>query len=789
MLIAERNAEAAVLGGLLMNPDVFDQVSHLKPSDFSSLKNQRIYRTIYQMIHDGEAVDVLTVHDKIKDDADLAYMTEMVVNTPSVANIETYARVVKEHAQRRELVIVASELNDDLYGDVKEAADKAQAKIEAVMGANEKNEPVLAADDMTDYINELHNRYEGKGSAVYATGFKDLDRMLNGGIRGGDIVMIAARPKAGKAQPVWSKVLLKNGDWKPIGKLRIGDELASIDGEPSVVTGVFPQGKKQVYEMVFSDGRKTHSCGEHLWQVSNRKWSDDRVLSTLDVIELLEKPSMENRLYIPTFGGEFGGVELPINPYALGALLGNGYFNDGTTMFSSSDMPTLDELKKSLPGVQFVFGGKYDFRLNGPKGQELKDQLEKLGLAGKLSYEKFIPEIYFKADRPSRLALFQGLMDTDGWVEGKSSAKFGTTSKQLANDVRRLAQSLGYVARETQEATKFFTHNGEKRQGRLFYQMVISSHDRKEFFRLARKQDRCSDRSPRVNFKTITKSGVEECVCISVSHPSRLYITDDYIVTHNTTLAMNIAVNIAREHHVLFLSQEMRRRDLHDRNIARVSKVPLNWLLRPQHEKNEQSREWRSVLEATKIISKLKLHIDDQPALTPMDVRLKARAVKRKYGLDVLVIDYLQLMRGSNVGKNDNRNNEVESIMRSLKALAMEMDIPIILLSQLNRSLESRPNKRPMPSDFRDSGSVEQDCSIALMLYRDEVYNENSPDKGICEVNVALNRQGKTGTIGMQFNGATSSFSDLAHGTLFGLSREAEEEKHKPKYSSRDRTR
>lgn len=609
MLIAERNAESSVLGGLLVKPEAFDEVSHLEPSDFSSQANQRIYRAIYQMIHDGEAVDVFTVHNKVKNDTDLAYMTGLITNTPSVANISHYANIVKEHAQRRGLSAVAHELSESVYGDVRLAADTAQAQIEAVMGVNEKNEPVLAADDLIDYLDEFERRKSGEGTAVFATGFADLDRMLNGGIRGGDIIMIAARPKCGKAQPVWSKVLLKDGNWKPIGELKIGDELASVDGKPSVVTGVYPQGVKPIYEMAFSDGRKTHSCGEHLWQVGNRKWSEDRVLSTKEIIGLLEKPSMKRRLYVPTFDGAHGGNELPINPYALGA--------------------------------------------------------------------------------------------------------------------------------------------------------------------------------PRVNFESITPAGNELCVCISVSHPSKLYITDDYIVTHNTTLAMNIAVNIARNHNVLFLSQEMRRRDLHDRNIARLGKVPLSWLLRPNEDDDLHTR----MIRAIEIIQGLKLHVDDQGALTPMDVRLKARAVKRKHGLDVLVIDYLQLMRGSNVGKNDSRNNEVESIMRSLKALALEMDIPIILLSQLNRSLESRTNKRPMPSDFRDSGSVEQDCSVALMLYRDEVYDEDSPDKGICEVNVALNRQGETGTIGMQFNGATSSFSDLAHNTLFGLAREAEEEKHKPKYSSRDRAR
>ena len=419
-------AEQSVLGGLLMNPDAFDEVSFLQTQDFSDGRNRRIYKTIHNMIHEGKAVDPLTVNDELKSDADLAYMTELVTKTPSIANISAYAQLVRESAQRRGLSVVAEVLRESSErGDVKEAADKAQAQIEKIMGVTERNEPVAMSDAMVTFLNELDRRLDDDGTYI-PTGYVDLDKKLSGGFRGGEIIIIAGRPKMGK-----------------------------------------------------------------------------------------------------------------------------------------------------------------------------------------------------------------------------------------------------------------------------------------------------------------------------------------------TGLAMNIALNQAKTHQVLFLSQEMKVRDLMVRNVARLGQVELGSLLNP---KTMKDGDWTRVTAATEVGQNLKLYIDDQGGLTAMDVRIKARAMKRKVGLDVLIIDYLQLMRGT----GDSRNNEIEGIMRSLKALALEMDIPIVILSQLNRGVEQRTNKRPLPSDFRDSGSIEQDCSVALMIYRDEVYNPDTEDKGICEVNVALNRQGETGVIGLAFDGARSTFKNLAIGTEFG---------------------
>jgi replicative DNA helicase len=220
-----------------------------------------------------------------------------------------------------------------------------------------------------------------------------------------------------------------------------------------------------------------------------------------------------------------------------------------------------------------------------------------------------------------------------------------------------------------------------------------------------------------------------------------------------TALSLNIAANVASDYSSLLLSMEMPRSELHDRNISSLGKLPLDHVMRPSEE-----TDWDRVTAAVSRIQDLNLFLDDQGGLRLLDVRMKAKQVKRKHGLDLLVIDYLQLMEG----EGDNRNAQIEGITRGLKALAKELEIGIVLLSQLNRNLESRPNKRPQMSDLRDSGSIEQDADVVLFLYRDEVYNPDSPDKGIAEAIFAKVRQGAIGTVALTFIGEQTRFEDCA---------------------------
>jgi replicative DNA helicase len=163
---------------------------------------------------------------------------------------------------------------------------------------------------------------------------------------------------------------------------------------------------------------------------------------------------------------------------------------------------------------------------------------------------------------------------------------------------------------------------------------------------------------------------------------------------------------------------------------------------------------------AVGILSEAPIFIDDTPALTPGELRARARRIAREHGLGLIVIDYLQLMQGSASSSRENRATEISEISRNLKALAKELKVPVVALSQLNRSLEQRPNKRPVMSDLRESGAIEQDADVIVFIYRDEVYNEDSPDKGVAEIIVGKQRNGPIGTTRLTFLGQYTRFEN-----------------------------
>lgn len=154
------------------------------------------------------------------------------------------------------------------------------------------------------------------------------------------------------------------------------------------------------------------------------------------------------------------------------------------------------------------------------------------------------------------------------------------------------------------------------------------------------------------------------------------------------------------------------------------------------------------------------MYIDDSPALAPTELRARCRRMKRERGLDLVIVDYLQLMQIP--GNRENRTTEISEISRSLKALAKEFRVPVIALSQLNRGLEQRPNKRPMMSDLRESGAIEQDADLIMFIYRDEIYNETSQDKGVAEVIIGKQRNGPIGTVRLTFLGPYTRFVNFA---------------------------
>lgn len=230
-----------------------------------------------------------------------------------------------------------------------------------------------------------------------------------------------------------------------------------------------------------------------------------------------------------------------------------------------------------------------------------------------------------------------------------------------------------------------------------------------------------------------------------------------------TTLALNMAEYAAMKTKkaVAVFSMEMSASQLALRLISSVGRINATRLRTGQLE----DEDWSRVTSAIRLIRDTRIFIDDTPALSPDVLRAKARRLKRESDLGLIVIDYLQLMAVP--GNSENRATEISEISRSLKALAKELNVPVIALSQLNRSLETRQDKRPVMADLRESGAIEQDADVIVFIYRDEYYNKDaSPDKGLAEIIIGKQRNGPTGSLKLKFFGEYTRFDNLAHDSV-----------------------
>jgi replicative DNA helicase len=246
--------------------------------------------------------------------------------------------------------------------------------------------------------------------------------------------------------------------------------------------------------------------------------------------------------------------------------------------------------------------------------------------------------------------------------------------------------------------------------------------------------------------------------------PSDLIIVAARPSMGKSSLVLNIAEHVALKgkKSVIFFSLEMSKEQLVQRMLCSQAGIDAARLRIGQL----QDDEWPKLVNAADKLSNAHIMLDDTPGMTALEMRSKARRWKAENGLDLIIVDYLQLMQGSSHRTSDNRQQEMSEISRSLKGLARELNVPVIALSQLSRSVESRNNKRPMLSDLRESGALEQDADIVAFIYREDYYNKETEDKNIAELIIAKHRNGPTGTVKLFFRKETTRFYDLSTGHL-----------------------
>jgi replicative DNA helicase len=386
----------------------------------------------------------------------------------------------------------------------------------------------------------------------------------------------------------------------------------------------------------------------------------------------------------------------------------------------------------------------------------LQARLRTIGVLG----DKHIPVEYLRGSVPQRRALLAGLLDTDGTVTAGGSVQFSVTSHRLATDAAELVVSLGYRCQTSTKRVR-----GRSESSSTAYTLTFATAD--EVFALQRKALLHKERRASVN---TVRSGSRFIVdvrridsvpvrCVQVDNTDHMYLASEAMVpTHNSTLGLDFMRSCSIKHRFasVIFSLEMSKSEIVMRLLSAEAKIKLGDMRSGRMSDDDWTRLARRMSE----ISEAPLYIDDSPNLTMMEIRAKARRLKQKSDLRLVVVDYLQLM--SSGKKVESRQLEVSEFSRQLKLLAKELEVPVIAISQLNRGPEQRTDKKPMLSDLRESGSLEQDADMVILLNRPDAFDRDDPRGGEADLIVAKHRNGPTKTVTVAHQLHLSRFTNMA---------------------------
>lgn len=386
----------------------------------------------------------------------------------------------------------------------------------------------------------------------------------------------------------------------------------------------------------------------------------------------------------------------------------------------------------------------------------LQARLRTIGVLG----NKHIPMQYLRASEAQRRALLAGLLDTDGTVTHGGSVQFSVTDRRLVTDVEELIVSLGYRCQMSSKRVP-----GRTEASSTAYTLTFSTDDivfGLERKALLHKERRAQGGSARRGSRFIVDVRPVASVpvrCVEVDNESHMYLASRSMVpTHNSTLGLDFMRSCSIKHRLasVIFSLEMSKSEI----VMRLLSAEANIKLGDMRSGRMNDDDWTRLARRMSEISEAPLYIDDSPNLTMMEIRAKARRLKKKADLQLIVVDYLQLM--SSGKKYDSRQQEVSDFSRSLKLMAKELHVPVIAISQLNRGPEQRTDKRPQVSDLRESGSLEQDADMVMLLHRPDAFDREDPRGGEADIILGKHRNGPTANITVAHQLHLSRFTNMA---------------------------
>jgi len=708
-------------------------------------------------------------------------------------------------------------------GDVEDIVNAAQAEVYAVADKRGGEDYHAIGDIIEATVDEIEVASGRSGEMTgVPTGFTDFDALTNG-LHPGQMIVIAARPAMGKALAL-DTLLPTPAGWTTMGEVAVGDFVIGSDGRPTrVVAATEVMVDRPCYEVEFSDGSVLVADEQHQWLTHSRAERRGKgvasVRTTGEIALSVRTSTAEARLNhsVANAGAlQLESQSLPVPPYVLGAWLGDGTSAGASITTADPELvmrleaeglvvkPLAAPMRYSLSlphepvaartcvvcGEEFVprtsqvktcgrsCGGRAT-GLGAPSAhpscpdcgrpssglrrcQVCRDEhgtvtalLRGLGVLG----DKHVPQAYLRASEAQRRDLLAGLLDTDGTVTNAGCVQFTVTNRVLAEGVRELVVSLGYRCTIATRAVK-----GRSVESSTAYNVNFTCDDdvfwlpRKALLHKELRRKTLTRRSSRfiTDVRRIASVPVR---CIEVAADDHLYLAGESMIpTHNSTIGLDIVRSAAIKHKMaaVVFSLEMSRTEITMRLLSAEAGIQL------QHMRKGTMREedWTRLASTMGRVSDAPLFIDDSPNMSLMEIRAKCRRLKQRENLKLVVIDYLQLM--SSGKRVESRQQEVSEFSRALKLLAKELEVPVIAISQLNRGPEQRTDKKPAMSDLRESGSIEQDADMVILLHREAAYEKDSPREGEADLIVAKHRNGPTDTVTVAAQLHLSRFVDLA---------------------------
>ena len=800
------NIERAVLSAIIFDPEIYEEIAaKLNPNDFYLPFHQHVFVAMEELSREEKPIDEEFLKSKLQSMGkfDEVAMLDLLSANP-ITNTSAYINEIKAKASKRALATLATEIKkvtieDDLPAE--EVMNLVEKKLYEIT-QNNTNDDFRDSKEITLSMLDEINRLKALGNSKLIgvdTGFKNLNDKTSG-FGKGDLVIIAARPAMGKCLGKGTKVVMYDGTLKKVEEVKVGDLLMGDDSTPRKVLSL-ARGQEEMYWVRQNKGIDYRVNKSHILSLKRSRNEGKHKHGDLLNIEVSEYIT-KNEKFKSNYKGykvavEFEEKPLEVEPYFLGLWLGDGRSSDVRIATEDPEIVAYlqdyaFELDKKLH--RYAVDGKCTMYgiTNIQKEGALKDlsnslqgKLRELGVLD----NKHIPHHYIANSRKNRLQLLAGLIDSDGYYDDRYHVfEIVQKSKTLAEQIKYLADTLGFrVSLKKKKATiRSIGYESD-----VYRVRIVGALDTIPT-RIKRKQAR-----PLASRRDHTHTGIKvefdkvDDYYGFVLDGNHLFLLEDMTVTHNTAFVLNMALRaIERGEGVAFFSLEMPAEQLMLRLLSAKTSIPLQQL-RVGDLNDEQ---WSQLASATDEMAQKKLFVDDGGYATIHHVRSKLRKLKTQHPeISMAIIDYLQLMSGEG---REGRQQEVSEISRGLKQLARELAIPIVALSQLNRSLEARENKRPMLSDLRESGAIEQDADIILFVYRDDVYRESQikeklekfkaegnadkvreyenayndlkrkPDEET-ELIIGKQRNGPTGTVDLIFQKKFTRFVDASHSPAF----------------------